>query len=74
MVKTKKGKKDPWLLCTTQFSYCHALNYALKQQCIVLCMFTNPIQKGITRVFEHILFMSVVFFRAPCILSGSLPQ
>lgn len=41
-------KDDPWLLCTTRFSCCHTLNYALKQQCIVLCMFTNPIQKGIS--------------------------
>lgn len=40
--KEKKRKEDdPWLLCTTQFSCCHALNYALKKQCIVLCMFTN---------------------------------
>lgn len=71
--KKKKEKDDPWLSCTTQFSCCHALNYALKQQRNVLCMFTNPNQKGIFIGFQHILFMSG-FVCAPCILSGSLPQ
>ena len=34
----------------------------LRQQCIVLCMFTNSSQKGISIGFQHLLFMSVVFF------------
>lgn len=70
----KEKKDDPWLSCTTQFSCCHALNYALKQQCNVLCMFTNPIQKGISIVFSTYFIYVCDFVLAPCTLSGSLPQ
>lgn len=53
-------KKNPRLLCTTQFSCCYALNYALKQQGIVICMFTNPIHTNTPNWFYlPILFVFV---------------
>lgn len=44
------------LSCTNPFLCCHALIYTLEQQCIVLCMFTTPLQKGISIVLFFMLF------------------
>lgn len=51
------GKKNRSMLsCTNPILCCHALIYTLEQQCIVLCMFTTPLQKGISIVLFSMLF------------------